>query len=980
MAKKIKKVENYLENVVDDVYYPTIDSAWIAQINTTKCGNKKLFPFQSNAVENAVKSLYLYYENFISNPKKFDKDASNKKLYKLCCGKGMNPYICDVDPAKDYRKFNTFEPYYSQNVKGVIESFNFFNRMCFWMATGSGKTVLLVKMIEIMDKLMDCGLIPKRDIMILFPTDKILGQFSIEVDDYNKTFPSKSIKVYSLKNDYATNKYAPPLIPEISVYAYRSDLLSEKDSKKRVSLDTYDNNGEWYVFVDEAHKGNNDDSKIKDAVTLLSRNGFLFNFSATFTDNIDYATTCKNYNLERFISDGYGKNVYLSESTFSIKSDKESDLTTNEKQKQVLKSLIMLTLIKLEKNGTTLYHHPLMVTFVNRIGKDDSDLDLFFEELQKIIKGLVTPNTFNYAKKELFSELTQTTTDYQFGSETFNFSPYQTTLANLTIRDVLEQCFNTSTHGTLEILQGKDKESEFALQVSTSDKPFALFRIGDAGKYVNSKLGSLLKKQNVISESYFNILNSPQGDCFNILIGSRMFYEGWDSNRPNVINYVNIGTNAESKKLILQSLGRGVRIEPNKTGTPKNEVRKRLPYDDSDKKTLLETLFVFATNRKAIESVMETMESQKTSSNFEERTLQPNTQCNIFDLLIPTYKEGSVIGKVQFKIAQASFDMLKLYMDSISDSILCLKYGMDNSTLTKLRNEISKPLTNNTSDFFVNDASIIYKSNMDRLLQIVIAQLTTKDKQVDGVKTLGDEIIHFKHIKIDRNQWSASDLTIFDNFIKSANTPPVSLTILASQLASGAITEEEFISLQGGNSTKKMIKDVDLHKLLPHYYVPIILSNKGKLDYIKHIIDEESEVDFVNNLIAHINSNLNCDWMFSKIDQTIDDKAIAMPYFNQKLNCYSNFFPDFIFWKKQDNNYTITFVDPKGTAHTDYQLKVDDFEKMFTNSGVPKVFHDKHNNYDITFRLILVYNPKNLQVIPVKYSSYWKSNDDFSWL
>ena len=171
-----------------------------------------------------------------------------------------------------------------------------------------------------------------------------------------------------------------------------------------------------------------------------------------------------------------------------------------------------------------------------------------------------------------------------------------------------------------------------------------------------------------------------------------------------------------------------------------------------------------------------------------------------------------------------------------------------------------------------------------------------------------------------------------------------------------------------------------LHKLLPHYYVPIILSNKGKLDYIKHIIDEESEVDFVNNLIAHIGYNSNCDWIFSKIDQTIDDKAIAMPYYNQKLNCFSNFFPDFIFWKKQENNYTVTFVDPKGTAHTDYQLKVDDFERMFTNSGTPKVFHDRHKKYNITFRLILVYNPKNPQSISAKYSSYWRSNNDFSWL
>ena len=47
-----------------------------------------------------------------------------------------------------------------------------------------------------------------------------------------------------------------------------------------------------------------------------------------------------------------------------------------------------------------------------------------------------------------------------------------------------------------------------------------------------------------------------------ILMGSRAFFESWDSNRPNVINFINIGTSAEAKKFITQSIGRGVRIEP----------------------------------------------------------------------------------------------------------------------------------------------------------------------------------------------------------------------------------------------------------------------------------------------------------------------------------------------------------------------------------------------------------------------------------
>ena len=46
-----------------------------------------------------------------------------------------------------------------------------------------------------------------------------------------------------------------------------------------------------------------------------------------------------------------------------------------------------------------------------------------------------------------------------------------------------------------------------------------------------------------------------------MLLGSRSFYEGWDSNRPNVINMINIGKQ-DAKKFVLQGIGRGIRIEP----------------------------------------------------------------------------------------------------------------------------------------------------------------------------------------------------------------------------------------------------------------------------------------------------------------------------------------------------------------------------------------------------------------------------------
>ena len=67
----------------------------------------------------------------------------------------------------------------------------------------------------------------------------------------------------------------------------------------------------WYILLDEAHKGDKEDSKRQVLYSILSRNGFLFNFSATFTDPRDYATCAFNFNLSKFIEEGYGKHIYV---------------------------------------------------------------------------------------------------------------------------------------------------------------------------------------------------------------------------------------------------------------------------------------------------------------------------------------------------------------------------------------------------------------------------------------------------------------------------------------------------------------------------------------------------------------------------------------------------------------------------------------------------------------------------------------------
>ena len=42
--------------------------------------------------------------------------------------------------------------------------------------------------------------------------------------------------------------------------------------------------------------------------------------------------------------------------------------------------------------------------------------------------------------------------------------------------------------------------------------------------------------------NYFSEINN-ESSTYTMLLGSRMFIEGWDSNRPNIIHFIGLGMN-----------------------------------------------------------------------------------------------------------------------------------------------------------------------------------------------------------------------------------------------------------------------------------------------------------------------------------------------------------------------------------------------------------------------------------------------------
>src|SRR5699024_2717423 len=367
----------------------------------------------------------------------------------------------------------------------------------------SGKSLVLVKLITILNNLIENQEIPKRDILILVPRDDLMEQLVSLIDEYNKTIGNSFIELYSLKN-LDEVKYSNRFnLDTIKVFYYRSDNISDMEKERQLDYRNYDNNGEWYILLDEAHKGGKEGSKRQAYFTSLARNGFLFNFSATFTDDLDKATTVYNFNLEKFIKNGYGKNIYLSKSEYTsfTKNKNSSDFTNSEKEKIVAKSLIMLTATKLSRESIknlnlNMFHSPLLLTLVESVNKNDSDLLLFFKELEKFANNSIDERIIEESKKELIHELS-------------NNSKFL----------LVENVFNTITPGAIEVMQSPDNK-ELAFRVKSSDisTPFALIKIGDITSWVKNKLINYDFIESFSSKHYFRSLDTNED--INILMGS----------------------------------------------------------------------------------------------------------------------------------------------------------------------------------------------------------------------------------------------------------------------------------------------------------------------------------------------------------------------------------------------------------------------------------------------------------------------------
>jgi len=639
-------------------------------------------------------------------------------------------------------------------VDNKISFAHFINRMSFWMATGSGKTLIIVKLIEFLGKLITEKKLPTGDILFLAHRDDLLDQFKNHIEEFNSF--NFDTKIY-LKNlrDYESVKREnalPFAKNEITVFYYRSDLISDEHKEKIVNFRNYDNSGKWYILLDEAHKGDKEDSKRQILYSILSRNGFLFNFSATFTDPRDFATCAFNFNLSRFVEEGYGKHIYVSSAEISAFRER-GDFSPIEKQKIVLKSLLLLTYInkyfeKIREVNSLLYHRPLLLTLVNSVDKENSDLELFFKELEKVARNEIRAGLLDTAKQELVQEVSDHPT---FEFEELDCVLNANLISNLGYKDILKYVLNAETPGNIEVLKIPDNRNELIFRLMTAEKPFALIKIGDISVWLKEKLEGYEINESFENESYFRRINSDDSDI-NILMGSRSFYEGWDSNRPNIVLFVNIGVGSDAKKFVLQSVGRGVRIEPLKYQRKQlknlfnaKEVEDGVFEKVKDLILPIESLFVFGTNAENLKEIIATLKAEKQDKNLGDLFIvNPEREGKL--LLIPVYRDSERIFAEEkdlqkYPISREDFDITSKFYKFLGEKIALAKYDCEVKVLEKAK----ESFWGKEQYYDFSERESLFEPEL--ILNRIFDYLGVKSKEFEKFKELENEIVHFRKIR-----------------------------------------------------------------------------------------------------------------------------------------------------------------------------------------------------------------------------------------
>lgn len=825
------------------------------------------------------------------------------------------------------------------------------NALAYWMATGSGKTIIMH--LNIFQFIQHQKNWKELELIVTTPGVNLIQQHEREITP-----------LVAYLNKIYRNKIRFTIETTSSLLNKDNRFFDFPDNKAYKRL----------ILVDEAHiglgNGNSDsDGAFLDLRKRLNiKHSFLFEYSATFHNvaknlEVEYSQSIVyDYNYNLFYKDGYGKDFYFQKVT--------EDVLQNNIGDNIKRNLEVI------EDKLAIFHH-----------------------LQYQVKNLFDAKSF--PDRPLIAFMGNTVNDKKDegkkgDDELSDISKIVDYLAKLseTDREEFKNLFNKQYQGKLRLTRNTQAEDEILLSYGTGDY-WGIINVGNGLNFINEYKGEEVEKISstavVISklEKYLFENIDKASSPINVLIGSRKFAEGWNCFRVSVIGLINLGKSKGNK--IIQIFGRGVRLKGLRNDGKRKYINHIEDYAILDKEEKdsnsnkayeaklkkLETLCVFSLHKSYLEIFTAAVSKELEITKTYDIAVKPSlVQLNGKPKTFENYRKDLKI----FKLSKTSVDVKKVWLYPEENKIE-YEYWLDGKLQKAQINHFSFSLdyrTDRTKEGenikgSLSNANAIYKDFIN--YQDFVSILNEQAEQANSslykageplaVLCIEDVLAYIELIQYKKDTIESDlDIEFIENvnakigeeFVKKVRNKinwhlNSSIYEYSEELKQSQENEKgDFIekytlvksfklSKQNGTKTEsktekelnkeiadftKSIREIEndliIDKIGNHIYEPLLRENKLVLtDDLKLTPDKlnSGESKFVKDFAAYLKEKPEkFDGFEVYLMRNVESLKSIGIYLNDDTEV---FYPDFIMWLISKDKVYINFIDPKG------QMGIKDF-------------------------------------------------------
>ena len=432
------------------------------------------------------------------------------------------------------------------------------NKLAFWSATGSGKTLLMHAQVL---QYLDLAKLARKEgwkdapapldhIFLVTPGEALSRQHREEA-------ALSGLEAAEFRP--GAGLFKPQDIPRLETLEITR--LGETAGERVVALGALE--GRNLVLVDEGHRGASGEVW-RDRRNRLARGGFALEYSATFGQAVggdngplaqEYARcTALDYAYGRFYRDGYGKEFQI----YNL----EGAPAEAQRDRYLTACVLSFYRQRLafrawgERAARWGFERPLWV-FVGGSVSASTQTDV-----ADVVNIALFLGRF-VAEPGAFREHVQALLERRGGLLAGGRDPFAHAFDGLgtdggaVYQGVMQEVFNAPGPAGLGLEHLRGADGEVALRLGDAP-PFGLINVGDTPKFVKvAREAGLTVTERAVSSSLFAGIGQADSPV-SVLIGARKFAEGWNSFRVSTLGLMKVGQGEGAQ--IIQLFGRGVRL------------------------------------------------------------------------------------------------------------------------------------------------------------------------------------------------------------------------------------------------------------------------------------------------------------------------------------------------------------------------------------------------------------------------------------